>query len=198
MRVLVVMSKFVAGGAETTALRLIDAMQGRGGYEFVAAAVKGGGELTGQLRRTGAVIYDGIARFRGDPVGLWRMARIIRRHRIDVIVCVGPLICKTPLTRRRCWVRAMLARAGSSISSIWCVPKVPTLAAVLLQRLKAAFESQVSSSVENLLLTARLITFAGLAEYLDVLWPRSRVLAREGSGLEQGPDVLSCDSLFRA
>ena len=53
MRVLVVMSKFVAGGAETTALRLIAALEA-GGHEFVVAAVKGGGELADELRRTGA------------------------------------------------------------------------------------------------------------------------------------------------
>ena len=87
MRVLVVMSKFVAGGAETTALRLIDALQDDG-YEFVAAAVKGGGELAGPLGQTGAVVYDSLAKFKHDPLGPWRLARIIRRHKIDVIVCV--------------------------------------------------------------------------------------------------------------
>jgi glycosyltransferase involved in cell wall biosynthesis len=81
------MSKFVAGGAETTALRLIDALHGRA-CEFVAAAVKGGGELAGPLRQTGAVVYDGLAKFKRDPLGPWRLARIIRRRRIDVVICV--------------------------------------------------------------------------------------------------------------
>ena len=87
MRVLVVMSKFVAGGAETTALRLIAALQGRH-CEFVAAAVKGGGELAGDLRKTGAAVYDGLTKFKRDPLGLWRLAGIIRRHKIDAVICV--------------------------------------------------------------------------------------------------------------
>ena len=88
MRVLVVMSKFVAGGAETTALRLIAALGGNG-HEFVVAAVKGGGELAGELRRTGALVYDGLVRFKRDPFGLWRLARIIRRHRPNAVICLG-------------------------------------------------------------------------------------------------------------
>ena len=87
MRVLVVMSKFVAGGAETTALRLIAALGGKG-YEFVVASVKGGGDLTSEMRRTAAVVYDGIVRFKRDPIGLWRLARIIRRHRPDAVICL--------------------------------------------------------------------------------------------------------------
>jgi len=81
------MSKFVAGGAETTALRLIDALHGNG-HEFVAASVKGGGMLVDQLRQTGATVYDGLAKFRFDPLGLIRQARIIRRHKIDVVICI--------------------------------------------------------------------------------------------------------------
>jgi glycosyltransferase involved in cell wall biosynthesis len=87
LRVLVVMSKFVAGGAETTALRLIGALHGKD-CEFVAAAVKGGGELAGPLRNTGAAVYDGLTHFKRDPLGLWRLARIIRRHRIEAVICV--------------------------------------------------------------------------------------------------------------
>jgi len=87
LRVLVVMSKFVAGGAETTAMRLIGSLQGTG-YEFVAAAVKGGGELAGPLRQTGAVVYDGLTHFKRDPMGLWRLAKIIRRHKIEAVICV--------------------------------------------------------------------------------------------------------------
>ena len=88
MRVLVVMSKFVAGGAETTALRLIAALGGKG-HEFVVASVKGGGDLTGEVRRTAAAVYDGIVRFKRDPIGLWRLARIIRRHRPEAVICIG-------------------------------------------------------------------------------------------------------------
>jgi len=87
LRVLVVMSKFVAGGAETTALRLIAALEA-GGHEFVAAAVKGGGELAGELPQAAAAVYDGLVRFKRDPLGLWRLARIIRRHRSDAVICL--------------------------------------------------------------------------------------------------------------
>jgi len=87
LRVLVVMSKFVAGGAETTALRLIAALEGNG-HEFVAAAVKGGGELADELRQTGATVYDGLARFKRDPLGLWRLVRITRRHKPDAVICI--------------------------------------------------------------------------------------------------------------
>jgi glycosyltransferase involved in cell wall biosynthesis len=82
------MSKFVAGGAEITALRLIAALE-TGGHEFVAAAVKGGGELADELRRTGARVYDALTRFKCDPLGLWRLARIIRRHKPEAVICLG-------------------------------------------------------------------------------------------------------------
>ncbi len=81
------MSKFVAGGAETTALRLIGALHGKA-HEFVVAAVKGGGELAGPLGATGATVYDSLAKFKHDPLGPWRLARIIRRHKIDAVICI--------------------------------------------------------------------------------------------------------------
>jgi len=130
LRVLVVMSKFVAGGAETTALRLIDALQGKQGYEFVAVAVKGGGELAERIRRTGVETHDGIARFRGDPVGLWRMAGIIRRRRIDAVICVAaprdalfytamapPMACRC--VPRICWCHSYPAgHAGNFVPTL--------------------------------------------------------------------------------
>jgi glycosyltransferase involved in cell wall biosynthesis len=81
------MSKFVAGGAETTAMRLIEALHGNA-HEFVAVAVKGGGELAGPLRQIDAVVYDGLAKFKCDPLGPCRLARIIRRHKIDAVICI--------------------------------------------------------------------------------------------------------------
>ncbi|MBL7221750.1 MAG: glycosyltransferase [Phycisphaerae bacterium] len=142
MRVLVVMSKFVAGGAETTALRLISALQA-GGYEFVVASVKDGGDLTGELRRTGAVVYDGVARFKRDPLGLWRLARIIRRHRIDAVICIGeprdamfyatlaPVLAFRCIPRI-CWCNSRPAgQSGNFVPRFQCYRRMGLLTAVV-------------------------------------------------------------------
>jgi len=83
-----VFSTLQAGGAEVTALELIRALRGSG-LTFVAASVKGGSALAGALASAGVVVHERIARFKHDPVGLWRMRRIIRRERIDAVVIVG-------------------------------------------------------------------------------------------------------------
>jgi len=88
VRVLMVLCRFVAGGAETTALELVRRLEGRG-YEFTVVSVGGGGVLRPAFVRTGADVRDGIAAWRFDPLALFRLARIVRRGRPDVVVCIS-------------------------------------------------------------------------------------------------------------
>jgi len=83
-----VICKFVAGGAETTALELVRALEGRG-HEFTVVSVQRGGVLGAAFTQAAARVYEGVAKFRRDPLGLWRVARIIRRHRIELVLCVS-------------------------------------------------------------------------------------------------------------
>ena len=87
MRVMVVICEMLTGGAEVTALELIRALHGRG-CDFVVAALHAGGELRDAFLATGAAVYDGLARFRFDPLGPVRVARLARRHDVDAVVVV--------------------------------------------------------------------------------------------------------------
>ena len=85
MRVLMVMNKMVAGGAETTALELIRALEGRG-VEFVVATMYRGGELGERFAACGAKLHEGMAHRRIDLLAPLRVARIIRRGSIDAVI----------------------------------------------------------------------------------------------------------------
>lgn len=88
MRVLMVFGGLFTGGAETTALRLARALIGSGA-ELTVAAVRAGGPLGGAFADAGARVYDGLAACRFDPRGMFRIARIIRRHDVDAVIVVS-------------------------------------------------------------------------------------------------------------
>lgn len=117
MRVLMVLSSLEAGGAEMTALELL---RGRppGGWEVVVAAVKGGAALRERFGSAASAVYEHVARFRYDPLGLWRMARIVRREGIDAVIVVdaardgmfygllGSTLSRRPMVRV-CWCKSV-------------------------------------------------------------------------------------------
>lgn len=84
---MMVLCEAVGGGAETMALELVRALQGRG-FEFTVATLRGGGVLNDAFRRTGADVRDGLARWRFDPLCTFRLARLVRRKGIDAVVVV--------------------------------------------------------------------------------------------------------------
>ena len=78
------MCEMLTGGAETTALELVRALQGKG-CEFTIATMRKGGSLAERFARTGARICEGVIKWRFDPLGPLRLARIIRRNRIPIV-----------------------------------------------------------------------------------------------------------------
>ncbi|MDY6914472.1 MAG: glycosyltransferase [Planctomycetota bacterium] len=114
------MSELLAGGAEKTALELVGALAGRG-YEFVVASMRRSDGVSGlgdAFAAAGATVYEGLARRRLDPLATWRLARIIRRHEIDVMLVVDVprnamfhSFLAVPLSGRKiprlCWCKSM-------------------------------------------------------------------------------------------
>jgi len=111
-----VLARLVAGGAEVSALRLVRALRPRG-YEFVVAAMRGGGELTGAFRQAGAEVREPLARGRWDLPAAWRIARLCccgveALVVVDVprngLVCglVGSLLSRRRMARL-CWCKSV-------------------------------------------------------------------------------------------
>jgi glycosyltransferase involved in cell wall biosynthesis len=85
VRVLIVMNRMVAGGAETTALELVRALHGRG-IDFVVATMYDGGELQDRFLATGAAVYPRLAGGKVAPLAPIRVARLVRREAIDAVI----------------------------------------------------------------------------------------------------------------
>ena len=112
-----VLSSLEVGGAEMTALELLRP-PGPEGWEVCVAAIKGGAALKSRFEQFAAAVYTRIARFKGDPLGLWRMAWIIRRERIDAVIVadaprdgmfyafVGSALARRPVARL-CWCKSI-------------------------------------------------------------------------------------------
>ncbi len=90
MRVLMVMSRLMVGGAEIVALELARALKARG-WEITIASVRGGGAMRDAFVHAGAEVCDGVAANRFDPFAAVRIARIIRREQIDSVIVVDAL-----------------------------------------------------------------------------------------------------------
>ncbi len=90
MRVLMVLERLIVGGAETVALELTRALKGRGCYVSVAA-IRGGGGRRDEFAGASAAIHDGLAANRFDLTAAVRIARIIRRERIESVIIVDAL-----------------------------------------------------------------------------------------------------------
>ena len=82
-----VLCELLVGGAEKMALQLLRALHGKG-CEFVVASIRSGGALGDDFRETGAEVHDGLTCCRLDPMGAFRIGRLIRRRAIDVVVVV--------------------------------------------------------------------------------------------------------------
>ena len=83
-----VLCDLVTGGAEMAALELARAL-GKRGHACSIAAMKGrGGELAEAFARAGAKVFEDLSRFRLDPLASCRIARLIRRERIDAMILV--------------------------------------------------------------------------------------------------------------
>jgi len=87
VKVLIVVCDLQVGGAEQVTLQLVRALAGRG-FAFTIAAIKPGGVLAEGFARSGAEVFDGVARRRLDPLAPVRIARIIRRRDIEAVVIV--------------------------------------------------------------------------------------------------------------
>jgi len=120
VRVLMVFADLSVGGAETAALELVRAL-GADGVEFVVASIKKARVLEPALASAGAEVHTRLAKFRRDPLALWRTARLARRVRPDAVVVVGVPrdglffgLVGSALSRRRCrricWCNAMPGR----------------------------------------------------------------------------------------
>ena len=88
MRILMVTSNLSIGGEEMTALRLVRALVPMG-YEFTLASIGGRNELGEDFCKAGAKLYESVGRFRFDPLASLRIARIIRKNKIDVVIVLG-------------------------------------------------------------------------------------------------------------
>ena len=117
MRVLMVMSRLIVGGAETVALELAGALKGRGCYVSIAA-VRGGGGRRDEFARASSVVHDGLADNKFDLTAAARIARIIRREQIESVIVVDALRNGTLFTalgalmsgrkvRRICWCHSI-------------------------------------------------------------------------------------------
>jgi len=90
VRVLIVANNLLMGGAERLALDLVGALQGQG-FEFVVGSIRRDEALREAFERAGAVVRTGLARWRFDPAAPIRLARIIRRHRIDAVIVLDAI-----------------------------------------------------------------------------------------------------------
>lgn len=84
-RVMHVITDLDTGGAETVLGNLARAEQRAGRAPIVVSLVPGGAQAE-RLRHAGLVPHDlGMTRGVPNPVGIWRLARLIRAYRPDVI-----------------------------------------------------------------------------------------------------------------
>jgi len=116
VRVLMVLCDMRAGGAEKTALELVRTLNGRD-CEFIIASIRRGGALAGAFAGAATRLYLGVSKWRFDLLAPLRIARIIRRERIGVVIVVdvprNALFCALAgsvlsfaAPRRICWCKS--------------------------------------------------------------------------------------------
>ena len=87
MRLLMLLSDWRRGGAESAALTLTGAMVGRG-HVVMAAAVRDRGDMAALFERAGATVHRRLAAGRLDLLAPLRLRSLIRRRAIDAVVLV--------------------------------------------------------------------------------------------------------------
>ena len=112
-----VIGNLLAGGAEVAALTLARYLIGHG-CGVTVAALRGHGVLGEAFVTAGAKLHKGLAKWRFDPLAAVRLARIIRREKVDCVLVINALrnglfytAAAAVLGRRRvgriCWCQAM-------------------------------------------------------------------------------------------
>lgn len=91
MRVLMLISDFRVGGAETAAVELIRALRGRGEHEFIVAPVRDQGPMADAYVQAGALLEPPLAHAWLDPLAPLRLARAVRRHGAGAMVYLDAL-----------------------------------------------------------------------------------------------------------
>ena len=174
MRVLMVLSSLEVGGAEKTALELLRPAPPEG-WEVVVASIKDGA-LAGEFAEAASAVYTRIARFKYDPLGLWRMARIIRRERIDAMIVVD-----APRDGMFYAFRGSALAGGPLVRVCWCksIPggQAPPFAAALARYMRRGL-------VDAVVCTSRRQRRALVERGLD---PRKMPLIRNGVNLSAFP-----------
>lgn len=85
MRILIFMNNMDAGGAEYLALDLTRGLVANRA-EVIIASARPGGRLLGQFEQSASKVYAGLAPSRLSLAGPWRVAKIIKQHRIDIVI----------------------------------------------------------------------------------------------------------------
>jgi len=127
VRLLMVLCDLRRGGAETAAVELVGALADRGD-ELVVAAVRSDGPMGQAFSRAGASVVAPLARSRFDAMAPVRLARVIRRRDIDVVMVVDPHptalvfgLAAAALSRRGvgriCWCHSVPGRQGGNF--VW-------------------------------------------------------------------------------
>lgn len=125
MHVLMVLCDFGMGGAERAALQLAGALAAPD-VRFTVASARRGGCLAEAFARAGACVVDGLMRFRLDALAAARVARVVTRGRVDVLLIVDAprngMFCGlagAALSRRRpariCWCHSVRGHPGRQL-----------------------------------------------------------------------------------
>ncbi len=88
VRVLFVTNRLEHGGAEWVLLSLVRQLP-RFGVRPAVLCLKDAGPLSGECRARGAPVFEGLLRYKTDAAAIPRIAELLRRESIDVVVPVG-------------------------------------------------------------------------------------------------------------
>ncbi|MBN1942313.1 MAG: glycosyltransferase [Phycisphaerae bacterium] len=122
MRTLILLGNLDVGGAERTALELAVGLRERG-LDVQAAALKGDGPLGPLLHEAGVPLHEGLLTFRFDATAVFRVAKLLRREKIDTLILVdiyrNAMFCGL-------WGARLARKRGLNVRTIlWC-SAVPT------------------------------------------------------------------------
>lgn len=90
MRTLILMNNFMPGGAESAALNLARGLVARG-HSIHLAVLSSIGTTASQWKRTGIMVHGPLLRFTRDPLGAFRLGRLIRAERFESFLLLDAL-----------------------------------------------------------------------------------------------------------